>query len=83
MHNSLGKGAENLELNPLSKEDSLANALLGLQVSMRKAEEEDAKYKIEEKKRAWSNEGLAKFSEILRFQTSNIVELSDMIIKTL
>ncbi|NJK94431.1 MAG: PAS domain-containing protein [Bacteroidales bacterium] len=79
----LGKGAENLELNPLSKEDSLANALLGLQVSMRKAEEEDAKYKIEEKKRAWSNEGLAKFSEILRFQTSNIVELSDMIIKNL
>lgn len=79
----LGKGKEKLELQPLSKDDSLANSLLDLQISLKKASEEDYKYKIEEKKRAWSNEGLAKFSEILRFQTSNIEELSDLIIKNL
>lgn len=79
----LGTGKEKLELQPLSKDDSLANALLDLQVSLKKAAEEDFKYKTEEKKRAWSNEGLAKFSEILRFQTSDIGELSDLIIKNL
>jgi PAS domain S-box-containing protein len=79
----LGAGKEMQELKPLSNEDTLANALLDLQVSLKKASEEDLKYKIDEKKRAWSNEGLAKFSEILRFQTSNIGELSDLIIKNL
>lgn len=80
---SLGNGKEKQELKPLSNDDSLANALLELQVSLKKAAEEDIKYKTEEKKRAWSNEGLAKFSEILRFQTSDIAELSDLIIKNL
>lgn len=80
---SLGTEKERQGLQPLSNDDRLANALLDLQVSLKKAAEEDAKYKIEEKKRAWSNEGLAKFSEILRFQTSDIVELSDLIIKNL
>lgn len=79
----LGTGKEKAELKPLSSDDSLANALLDLQISLKKAAEEDIKYKIEEKKRAWSNEGLAKFSEILRFQTSNIGQLSDLIIKNL
>lgn len=79
----LGTGKEKLELQPLSKDDGLANALLDLQVSLKKAAEEDIKYKTEEKKRAWSNEGLTKFSEILRFQTSDISELSDLIIKNL
>lgn len=79
----LGKGTNNQELVPLSKDDTLANALLELQVSLKKASEEDAKYKIEEKKRAWSNEGLAKFIEILRYQTTSIDELSDLIIKNL
>lgn len=76
----LGKGEESTNTIQLSNEDSLANALLDLKVSLRKAEEEDSKYKAEEKKRTWSNEGLTKFSEILRFQTSDISELSDMII---
>lgn len=80
---SLGAGKETHNLVPLSNDDSLANALLDLQISLQKASEEDNKYKIDEKKRAWANEGLAKFSEILRFQTSNITELSDLIIKNL
>lgn len=79
----LGKGSDIFELKPLSTNDSLANALLDLQISLKKAAEEDTKYKIDEKKRAWSNEGLAKFGEILRFQTSDIRELSDLIIKNL
>jgi PAS domain S-box-containing protein len=80
---SLGNEKETHRLNSLSNDDSLANALLDLQISLQKASEEDNKYKIDEKKRAWANEGLAKFSEILRFQTSNIGELSDLIIKNL
>ncbi len=79
----LENGKDIQVLKPLSDNDTLANALLDLQVSLKKAAEEDVKYKIEEKKRAWSNEGLAKFSEILRFQTSNIGELSDLITKNL
>ena len=68
---------------PLSEEDTLANALLDLEKSIAKAEEEDKKYKIDEQKRAWTNEGLAKFGEILRMQTDNLSTLSDEIITNL
>ena len=70
-------------LVPLSEYDTLANALLDIEKSLKKAEDEDNKYKIEEKKRTWTNEGLAKFGEILRMQTDNLANLSDEIIVNL
>jgi methyl-accepting chemotaxis protein len=77
---SLKSGGVSATLIPLSDDDALSNALLDMEKSLQKAEEEDQKYKEEEKKRAWANEGLAKFSEILRMQTDNLTTLSDAII---
>jgi PAS domain S-box-containing protein len=79
----LGSGETDSALIPLSDEDTLANALLDMEKSLKKAADEDKKYKIEEKKRAWSNEGIAKFGEILRMQTNNLAKLSDEIIVNL
>jgi PAS domain S-box-containing protein len=77
---NLGSGKTDLTFTPLSADDTLSNALLDMEKSLRKAEDEDKKYKVEEQKRAWANEGHAKFSEILRMQTDNLSTLSDEII---
>ncbi len=79
----LGSGQTDITLVPLSEDDTLANALLDMEKSLKKATEEDKKYKIEEQKRTWTNEGLAKFGEILRMQTDNLAKLSDEIIISL
>lgn len=76
---NLGAGVTDNELVPLSDDDKLSNALLDMEKSLNKAKEEDEKYKAEEQKRAWANEGIAKFSEILRAQTDNLTTLSDEI----
>lgn len=77
---NLGSDTIDNVLVPLSEEDILSNALLDMEKSLKKADEEDRKYKIDEQKRAWANEGVAKFSEILRAQTDNLSTLSDEII---
>jgi PAS domain S-box-containing protein len=77
----LGQSEE--KLVPTSDEDTLAIALLDMEESLLKASEEDRKYKEDEQKRAWANEGLAQFSDILRVQTDNIVSLSDELISNL
>jgi PAS domain S-box-containing protein len=79
----LESGQSDTTLVPLSEEDNLANALLDMEKSLQKAAEEDKKYKIDEQKRAWTNEGIALFGEILRMQTDNLATLSDEIIKTI
>ncbi len=79
----LGSEKANVTMLPLSDDDILANALLNMEKSLKKATEEDQKYKVEEQKRAWTNEGLAKFGEILRMQTDNLATLSDAIVTNL
>lgn len=78
---NLDSGRTDVSLVPLSEEDTLANALIDMEKSLAKAAEEDQKYKAEEQKRAWANEGIARFGEILRMQTDNLATLSDEIIK--
>ena len=77
----LESGQTDTTLIPLSEDDTLANALLDMEKSLKKAADEDIKYKIDEQKRAWANEGIALFGEILRMQTDNLATLSDEIIK--
>jgi PAS domain S-box-containing protein len=76
----LGSGQTDSILVPLSDDDTLANAMLDMEKRLKTATEEDKKYKVEEQKRTWANEGLAKFGEILRMQTNNLAQLSDEII---
>jgi PAS domain S-box-containing protein len=79
----LGKGNLNSEYASISDKDTLGNALLTLQKSLQKAEEEDKNHQVENERRRWTNEGLAKFSEILRMNNDNTEMLCDSVIKNL
>lgn len=79
----IGNGKLDVSYDPLSEDDILGNSLLEMEKSLQRAEQEDRKYKTEEQKRLWANEGVARFSEILRMNSHNLQILSDEIIKNL
>jgi nitrate/nitrite-specific signal transduction histidine kinase len=79
----IGSGNLGSKYTPLGKEDNLGNALIQLEQNLADAKEEEQKYKVEEKKRRWVNEGLAKFSDILRMNNDNLNEFSALIIQNL
>ncbi len=81
--NNIGKGNLDHELNLLSEEDTLGKSLLEMRDNLRKAQEGEKKRKIEEEKRSWINEGLAKFGEILRQNNDNLSKLGDELIKNM
>ncbi|HPF92363.1 MAG TPA: GAF domain-containing protein, partial [Tenuifilaceae bacterium] len=71
------------DLQALSSEDILGNALIDMRNSLRHASEEEEKRKEEDNRRRWANEGLAKFGEILRQNNDNMDVLAKSIIKEL
>jgi PAS domain S-box-containing protein len=79
----IGERKLSSQYKPLSDDDILGNALIEMEKSLRKADLEDQKYKNEEKKRIWTNEGIAKFGEILRMHNNDINKLADEIIRNL
>lgn len=78
---SIGKGKLNAEYATLSDEDILGRALLDMRNSLKQAEEEDEKRKVEDSQILWTNEGLTKFGEILRQDNDNFDKLSKSIIR--
>ncbi len=81
--NEIEKGNFSYEFTPLSDEDVLGNSLLDMRSSLKKAKEEEEKRRIEDDKRKWTNEGLAKFSDILHRNSEDIKELSDVVTSNL
>lgn len=79
----IGKGNLDAKYKPLSDEDVLGISLVELGNSLEEAKNEDRKYKTEEEKRTWTNEGLTRFGEILRLNNDNIEKLADEIIMNL
>jgi methyl-accepting chemotaxis protein len=79
----IGEGKLDTKYNLLSENDSLGNALLEMQESLKKAKEEEDKRKTEEIRQSWTTEGLAKFGDILRKNNDNLKELSFSIMKNL
>ena len=80
---ALAEGKEAKELETLSKEDSLANALIRMEKQITAAKAEDLKHKQSSEERRWANEGIAKFGEILRIHNNEINVLAEHVIQEL
>lgn len=72
----IGEGNLNAEFELLSNDDVLGNSLLEMRRSLKNAEDEEHKRKIEDEKQNWVTQGIAKFSDILRQNNDNIEVLS-------
>ncbi|MBS4012976.1 MAG: GAF domain-containing protein [Bacteroidetes bacterium] len=79
----IGKNNFKHDFKPLSDEDVLGNSLIEMKVSLQKAAEEEALRKIEDEKRNWTTQGLAKFADILRQNTNDIEELTYNIVSNI
>jgi PAS domain S-box-containing protein len=73
---NIGNGNYKTEFKPLSEHDVLGNALINMRDNLSKVADDD-------KKRNWATEGMAKFGEILRNNTNDLLKLSDEIIGNL
>lgn len=67
---SIGNGDLTQDIMLLGEKDTLGKSLVAVRNSLRIAKAEEEKRDLENKNRAWVNQGLAKFSELLR-QNSN------------
>lgn len=79
----IGSGNLSVDLELLSEDDHLGKSLLEMRDNLRKAREEEEQRKVEESKKRWINEGMAKFGEILRQNNDNLTLLSQELIKNL
>ena len=61
----------------------LGKSLIDMRDSLKNANSENEKRKVEDEKRTWSNEGLAKFADILRQNNNDFQLLCDEVIKNL
>ncbi|NOQ25493.1 MAG: GAF domain-containing protein [Bacteroidales bacterium] len=81
--NQIGSGNIDFKLDLVSEDDQLGQSLINMRNSLLKANSEEEKRKIEDEKRRWINEGLAKFAEILRNNNNDLNILANEIIKNL
>ncbi|NVO12200.1 MAG: GAF domain-containing protein [Bacteroidales bacterium] len=79
----IGKGSYGSEITLLSEKDMLGKSLIDMRDSLIRAQLEDEKRKVDDQKRAWANEGFAKFADILRQNSNDIHVLCDNVIKNL
>ena len=71
------------EFNLASDNDKLGQSLIEMRDSLKSAREEEEKRKIEDEKRRWVNEGLAKFADILRQDNDDLEKLSYNVLRNL
>ncbi len=81
--NEIGSGNIDHELELISNEDELGQSLINMRNSLLKARSEEEKRKTEDQKRRWTDEGLAKFAEILRQNNDDLNILANEIIKNI
>ncbi|HAF30715.1 MAG TPA: hypothetical protein DCG75_16860 [Bacteroidales bacterium] len=75
----VGEGNLDHEIEMLSESDHLRVALIEMKEKLKEAAKQQEEKRIEEEKRSWMNEGLAKLNEILRKQ-DDVAELSYQIL---
>lgn len=80
---NIGKGNLDTTLELLSEDDTLGKSLNHMRESLKASQIEEINRKAEDEKRQWLNEGLAKFSDILRLNNNKIEILASEIVKNL
>ncbi len=80
---ALAEGKDAKPLEALSPDDSLANSLIRLEKNLQATKKEEEKHQKSRKERQWTNEGIAKFGDILRIHNNDISELSENVIQEL
>lgn len=79
----MSKGNFKSDFKPLSDGDTLGNSLIQLRENLRTASIEEEKRKREDERRNWSNQGIARFSEILREHSDDLDKLASKLISEL
>ncbi len=79
----IGQGNFEHNYKPLSDDDTLGLSLMEMRESLRKAKQEEENRKIEDKKRNWATQGIARFADLLRQNNDNLKDLSFNIIKNM
>ncbi len=79
----IGHGNLSYDFKPISEHDILGSALLDMRKSLKQAEIEEKLRKSDDQKLNWSTQGFAKFGELMRENTGNLVEFSYNIISNL
>lgn len=76
----IGEGNLDSKFTPLSDKDVLGNSLLKMRKSLKDAKKEEERRKVDDEKRNWATQGLAKFGDILRLNNDSIENLTYEII---
>ena len=81
--NNVGKGELNVEYTLLGENDILGKAMLDMRTNLQNAETEKKARQLEDERRNWVTQGIAKFADLLRANYSDIEELCHSIVKNL
>jgi signal transduction protein with GAF and PtsI domain len=79
----IGRGNFKSGFSPQSDQDILGNSLIRLGEDLQNAAAEEEKRKREDERRNWSNQGIARFSEILREYSGEPRALADKLVSEL
>ena len=79
----IGKGNLNVEYELAGDSDILGQAMLSMRANLLKAEAEKEERRLEDERRNWVTQGVAKFAELLRANNDNMEELCFSVISNL
>jgi hemerythrin-like metal-binding protein/PAS domain S-box-containing protein len=79
----IARGDLEASYQPKSDDDDFGRALVSMKQAMVTAAEEEKLRKIDDNVRSWTTQGIAKFGEVLRQNTSDLEELSYIVISEL
>lgn len=81
--NDIIKQNYDIAIDSSVKNNILGSSLLKLRDSLQEAQQEESKRKVDDDRRNWTTQGLAKFGDLLRQSSGNLQVLGDEIIKNL
>ena len=80
---NVGKGNLHVEYDLLSEKDTLGKSMLDMQTNLQKIEVEKEERRLEDDRRNWVTQGVAKFAELLRANNDNMDELCYSVISNM